>query len=960
VAHHLPAPRARSSTGSPTGSRAPFASLGTRDVQRLQASAGNGAVTRMLSQRAAPRPATTARGRGSAKSAQRAEGTATTAQRAQMGASDGQTIVLSREPEQRPPTEGESVALIGLTHNDGFGPDGQKLSRGPMTKLRPTPSTAVKEIAEFPVNTRVLADKKIGTWYHVVVEGTGQTGYMAVDLVETRLPDPKSRFHRIRSLETAFDIIKSHYNVDFEGYKNLRFYANGLVEVNHSIGRNGIYEPPPMEKMRIARETWKRTGKFIYLDAATKEDRQIIIPSREFADTLDVSSGSWIRDVGHKIGGWLEKAAAFVAFPAGLIVGALECVYDTVAGIVEMVWKLIKSIVTGSLLSDLEELADGLTKLFTDPKTRGAALEALADWLDEKWNNSSAVKRWYWRGWIIGYIVAEVLLTFFSGGEALIAQAAQKFGALIKLIKATQYGAKVFHALEKVGQAAKGSKAAIAIRDAAAAVKASKPVRVVADTAKAAKASGAGRAVGTAVRVSAAALAKAKKFAMEVLGIPRKLITRISEAGLLGLEKLSPRAAAVMRRLAKVKLWDILGCHSPCRFDPIDVERKLLKIAADEAKAAAKAQESAAKAAKNAAAAAKRAADRAEAASAAVAKTARGSRAKAEAAKEAAAKVEAARQAAARADAAQKAAADARAAKKAAEEAHAAKKAQALERSAVLGELRRYKVQHAADTLDDAQRAELAELIRKLEQGEMSAAEVEAAYQALLNRARAQREKFVPAEFTGVTEEIKVSKAAGRKMDELDKARKALIDKRAALRSAMEKFGVEPDGAAEAVRKLQQQGKLAEARQLEKLDANYKRLGTELVKKSEELGQVAAREFAVQRGAGKLYEGKPGTSGTLDAVYYKPGPPKTLYVCEAKGGSSQLGTRAIGGTAYQQGTPEYLRWMIENDKAFREAAERVGLLKTIESGAIEVEYHLIRAPGGQEVLINEFHLKVTR
>ncbi|WP_426564914.1 hypothetical protein ACPPVT_01835 [Angustibacter sp. McL0619] len=870
--------------------------------------------------------------------------------------------MLSPEADQRPPTEGESVTLIGVLHNDGIGPDGEKLQRGPKTKLRPTPSTDVKEIAEFPVNTRVIADRKIGTWYHVVVEGSGRTGYMAVDLVETRLQDPNSKFHRIDADESAFDIIKNHYDVDFQGFKNLRFYANGLVEVNHAIGRNGIYEPSSQEKMRLAREAWKRTGKFIYLDAATKENRQIVVPSREFADSLDVSSGSWVRDIDHKIGGWLEKAAAFIAFPAGLIVGALECVYDTVAGLVEMVWKLIKSVVTGSMLSDLEDLADGLTKLFTDPKTRGAALGALAGWLEDRWNNPSVVKRWYWRGWIIGYIVAEVLLTFFSGGEALMAKAAEKFGALIKLIKATTYGAKVFHAIEEVGVAAKTSKAAVAVRDAAVAVKSSRPVKAVANAAKAVKASAPARAVVKAARVTAKALSDAKKFAMKVLGFPGKLIARITDAGLLALEKMSPKAREMLQRLGKfnrIKLWEVLGCHSPCRFDPVELERKLLKMAENDAKAAAKAEAKATRASKNAAAASKGAADRAEAAKAAAAAAPR-SAAKAEAVKEATAKAESARLAAGRAAAAKQAAADARTAKKVAEETHAARKAQALERSKVLGELRRYRIQAAEDTFLDAEQKELAELIRKLENGELSAAETEAEYQALLKRAQARRENFVPAEFTGVTEEITVSKAAGRKMDEIQKAREALIDKRAAIRTAMGKLGVEPDGAAEAVQKLQQERRFAEARKLEALDVSYKRLGNELVKQSEQLGQVAAGEFAAQRGASELYMGKPGTSGTLDAAYYKPGPPKTVYVVEAKGGASQVGTRNIAGTAYQQGTPEYLKWMIENDRAFREAAKRQGLLKMIESGEIEVEYHLVRAPGGQEVLINEFHLKVTR
>jgi len=134
-------------------------------------------------------------------------------------------------------------------------------------------------------------------------------------------------------------------------------------------------------------------------------------------------------------------------------------------------------------------------------------------------------------------------------------------------------------------------------------------------------------------------------------------------------------------------------------------------------------------------------------------------------------------------------------------------------------------------------------------------------------------------------------------------------------------------------------------------------VGTQLVKQSEELGQIATRDFAESKGAKLLVEGPPGTAGTLDAVFHKPGPPVTLFVCEAKGGGSQLGTRSIGGTAFQQGTPEYLRWMLENDKGFRAAAEQAGLLKLIDKGEIAVQYHLVQAKGGKQVLVNQFDIR---
>jgi hypothetical protein len=286
-------------------------------------------------------------------------------------------------------------------------------------------------------------------------------GYVAKLYVYEDLPDPGSTFHRLTDGETAFEVINRYYKVGSDaGYENLRFYANGLVQVNSARGRHGIYEPLDEEKRKLQLEALQKKGKFVYVDAATKKHEQILVPSQEFANTLKVSSGSWGRDALRAIGGWVEKAAAFFAFPAGLLVGALACVWDMVAGIAEMIWSLLKGIFSGTLLDDLGKMADAITKLVTDPSTRQKALSALADWLEERWNNPSTVKRWYWRGWIIGYLSATILLTFFSGGEALAQTLGSKMALLRDLVMSTQAGAKAVRAIEAAAAAVKGSKAA--------------------------------------------------------------------------------------------------------------------------------------------------------------------------------------------------------------------------------------------------------------------------------------------------------------------------------------------------------------------------------------------------------------------------------------------------------------------------------------------------------------------
>jgi hypothetical protein len=474
--------------------------------------------------------------------------------------------------EPAPPTDGEPVSLIGITVNDGLGPDGQPLDRGPTTKLRAAPSTEAKPpLGEFPVNTQVFIDRRLpGGWYHVVVTKTGQTGYMAASLLETNLPDPESRFHRIAPNESAFDIVKRYYHVDKDaGYENLRFYANGLVQINSQRHRDGIYEPSGDEKSLLRQQALESQGRFVYVDAATKANRQILVPGQAFANTLKVSSGSWIRDIGRDAMEFLEKAVKFVAFPAGLIVGALECLWDTVSGIVELVWSILKGLFTGGLLSQLEEMAEGLGKLITDPATRQQALYALGDWLEERWENRNPTKRWYWRGWIIGYLSMEVLLTFFSFGEALLAKAAGKLKALFDVIKATTVGGKAIHAIEAAATVIKDSKAATAIKNAAETIKASKPAKVV----------------GAVVKAPIKAIAKVREWAAKVLKIPADVLNRLTDEAVFALEKLSPKAARALTRLAELgdaglqAIRRLFRCTNPCKFNPKlfgTVEQELL------------------------------------------------------------------------------------------------------------------------------------------------------------------------------------------------------------------------------------------------------------------------------------------------------------------------------------------------------------------------------------------------
>ncbi|PZS22840.1 MAG: hypothetical protein DLM60_03725 [Pseudonocardiales bacterium] len=284
-------------------------------------------------------------------------------------------------------------------------------------------------------------------------------------------------------------------------------------------------------------------------------------------------------------------------------------------------------------------------------------------------------------------------------------------------------------------------------------------------------------------------------------------------------------------------------------------------------------------------------------------------------------------------------------------------------RNVQLGLLHGYKKVSAADRMDDIERAELDSLIRKLELGEVSATEADRQRTQLLDQASARRKlSLVRATFLDGAKKHNVSNATGEKMDGIQAERQRLTGEKAKLAEERKNLATSlgPDAKniddRETIKKLRLEGKRVEAERLLKLDEQFKELDRQLHKLSEELGQVATQDFAEEQGASLLYEGRPGMKGTLDAVFYKPGRPGTLFVCEAKGGGGRLGTRSIEGLDYQQGTPEYLRWMLKNDQDFRTAADEAGLLKLIETGDVTVEYHLVHAKGGPDVLVNQFNI----
>jgi hypothetical protein len=338
---------------------------------------------------------------------------------------------------------------------------------------------------------------------------------------------------------SAQKIVKRFFR-NFVWGKDERFYVNVLVFVNHAAGRLGVAKPS-------LDADWDTT--------VTKTGSQIWIPSEEYADTLHgkVSSGSFtyeawsiVKNAALKVGEWVVGGLGFVV---GLLHGALESLWDLLVGLVELVemaGKILLSIIKGEFLSDARALWKSLSSIKLSD-----VFDSVSDWLDKRWNADGIWSRWHFRGWLIGYIIMELLMLFFSDGLLTGLKWVGKSAKVAKLVERIPLLAKV---VER-GKELKDLKSLTALKDA---LKASE-------------------GLGAAV-----------KWAQSVLRIPAEIIKDLSLEAINLLKKLPQWAIERFSELSAAAMRLALGCASPCKVKLAEIIEYLASPAAKAAKATAK------------------------------------------------------------------------------------------------------------------------------------------------------------------------------------------------------------------------------------------------------------------------------------------------------------------------------------------------------------------------------------
>lgn len=330
-----------------------------------------------------------------------------------------------------PPRPGELVMKVGRVCRTVW-------------NIRSGPDPGLAAFTQLKLNDVVMVERSMKgrptdpqSWLYVfarpgngdaVVQGWVNSAGVLVDP-----PDPEAKLEYIAAGDKLIDVAARHYKSGgFSWGDDARFYVAALAYVNRQY--SGLTFPPGWTDAEF-----KSRGR--WADIGIKADHAIWIPSKTTLQPLKgqfVSSGSITYELWQTISRtaaavW-EAVVGVVAFAAGLLHGAVMAVYDALADLVELavlVWKVLKSLFTGELLSDAKALWDALRN--TDWK---AVVTGVVDGFVAKWNADSTWDRWYFRGHVVGYVIATAALWVFSAGLLAATGALSKMGKLGKAINA--------------------------------------------------------------------------------------------------------------------------------------------------------------------------------------------------------------------------------------------------------------------------------------------------------------------------------------------------------------------------------------------------------------------------------------------------------------------------------------------------------------------------------------------
>ncbi len=365
------------------------------------------------------------------------------------------------KPSQTPSTQTPITkpAVISIYGNESDASTAE--SSGVALRTKPDASSALVEGGRVPLNAKVFALTEVKTaddaWVSVTTP-SGRQGWIAKRFVHTA-PGNDGGASRYKvptgSGGYAINIAKRYYG-DFVSQsqnrdQDLRYFVGVLEFVNRGKS-GGIFKPEGQQNNQSA-EAWKSTH--------AKAGEYIWIPSLNRALELNgrVPGGSLTSQTLSALQSGATQAGEFILGGASFVGGLFHGIGDGLIDMVKAIPELLGLLLEGARFVLTNSVGDSLNAIFNGVHGFATAIPELASKagseISEKWNQSDPVLRWHYRGWLIGNILANVVLTFIDGiglvkGVAALGKAGQigKVGALAVKIEQTAAFATINTKLE--------------------------------------------------------------------------------------------------------------------------------------------------------------------------------------------------------------------------------------------------------------------------------------------------------------------------------------------------------------------------------------------------------------------------------------------------------------------------------------------------------------------------------
>jgi hypothetical protein len=260
--------------------------------------------------------------------------------------------------------------------------------------------------------------------------------------------------------------------------------------------------------------------------------------------------------IGVGLGHLGEHVAHAVAFVTGVIHGLLKSIWDAAAGLAQVLYSVVKSVLTAQLISDIKKLAAAVRQLSWDKIE-----DALSTWAEgwaQKLESKDPLVSGHAHGYLTGQVMGEALMLFLAGPSIVAAKAALWGTRLGKLVRGSRALAILQSSVAKVGEV--GGAAGNAFSQAVDALRQSRLGTVV-----------------KVVEVAGAATVWTVKTIIRVLDLPSAIARTVAEKMVAHVKQLSIFFPRIRTLSDRAKRW-LFGCNSPCDWDPDDVEKTLQRL----------------------------------------------------------------------------------------------------------------------------------------------------------------------------------------------------------------------------------------------------------------------------------------------------------------------------------------------------------------------------------------------